>query len=165
MAPGFLDDAGIQEGIRKELASLLRACCETASSDDALDVLIQDRIAACRYPPDGHFAQLARLETLSLGEMLERRAGMKCMVKSTPEGASIHFAMSHVRGPHAIAPALEYVRDHVRFRVDDVPGPLSESSKLLLVRRLIREGLLRRVDPSSSRPAELSVVAPRRMRA
>lgn len=142
---GFLDDADIRAAVQTELASLLRASCETASSAEALDVLIQDRVTACRYPPDGHFSELARLDTLTAREVVERRPGMKCIVTSSPDDASIHFAMNQVRGPKAIAAALEHVRDHHRFRVGDLPGSLSDDSKVLLVRRLIREGLLRRV--------------------
>jgi hypothetical protein len=42
-----------------------------------------------------------------------------------------------------MGPALEHVRDHERFRVRDLPGTLDDDSKVVLVRRLVREGLLR----------------------
>jgi ribosomal protein L16 Arg81 hydroxylase len=144
LPPGFVDDPDLREAMRTELTSLLRRCAERASAGGAVEGVLQDRIGACRYPPDGHFAELARLDTLALGDRVERRAGVKCVVRTAADGASIHFSMNQVRGPRTMAPALEYIRDHASFRAADLPGALGDSSKLVLVRRLIREGLLRR---------------------
>jgi ribosomal protein L16 Arg81 hydroxylase len=154
LTPGFLDDAGVRQSIQSELAALLRTCAEQVSADHALDLLIHNRIAACRYPADGHFAELARLATLTVGDVLERRPGMKCSVASSNEGVSIRFAHNEVRGPHTVAPIFEHVRDHQRFRIADLPGPLSDDSKLVLGRRLVREGLLRRATPIEAEPHE-----------
>jgi hypothetical protein len=82
---------------------------------------------------------------LSGTDLVERRAGMKCAVRSSSDGATMHFGVNQVRGPQTIVAAIEHVRDHQRFRIEDLPGPLSGSSKVVLARRLIREGLLRRV--------------------
>jgi hypothetical protein len=47
-----------------------------------------------------------------------------------------------------VASALEFVSAHERFRVDELPGGLSPQSKIVLIRRLIQEGLLRIVTPA-----------------
>jgi hypothetical protein len=41
-----------------------------------------------------------------------------------------------------MGPALEHIRDHESFQVRDLPG-LDDGGRVVLVRRLVREGLLR----------------------
>jgi hypothetical protein len=38
---------------------------------------------------------------------------------------------------------MEFVRDHERFRVGDLAPWLDDTSRLVVARRLVREGLLR----------------------
>lgn len=80
---------------------------------------------------------------VTIEAVLERRSGVECAVEVTEESATILFAFNEVKGPRAIAPALKFIRDHRRFRAADLPRLRDDASRLVLVRRLIREGLLR----------------------
>jgi hypothetical protein len=77
--------------------------------------------------------------------VLERRGHFVCRVSREGTTATIRFGENHVAGPAAIGVALEFVRDTPRFRVGDLPGALGSQSKVVLARRLVREGLLRPV--------------------
>ena len=104
------------------------------------------RLQAPHYPADGHFAQLVRLGEIGPETVVRRRAGFTPSVERGDGEASIRFAASTVSVPGALGPALEHIRDHERFRVRDLPGPVDDESRLVVVRRLIRDGLLRAED-------------------
>ena len=46
-------------------------------------------------------------------------------------------------GPEKVAAGLRFVADNATFPVSALPGNLSEKEKLVLARRLVRDGLLR----------------------
>ena len=121
-----------------------------------MDVLTRNRVRIHGYPQDGHFAQLDALMNLGLDSELERRAGILCTVHHFEDKFSnIRFGTQHVRGPARLRHAFEFIRDTDRFRVLEIPG-LDDQSRLVIARRLIREGLLRFAEP---RPARLEMVA------
>ncbi len=61
------------------------------------------------------------------------------------DGATLRFEGKEVRFPEAAEPALRFAFDVAGFfSAADLPGPLDEPSRLVLVRRLVREGFLRR---------------------
>jgi hypothetical protein len=101
------------------------------------------RQQAPHFPADGHFAQLARLGEVGPDTVVRRRAGLTPRVERREDGAALRFAASTVGGPADLEPAFTHIRDHERFRVADLPGALDDESKVVLVRRLIRDGLLR----------------------
>src|SRR4249919_3484068 len=53
---------------------------------------------------------------------------------------------SSCKGRYADGPAVRPALTTERFRVRDLPGNLDDAGKLVLVRRLIREGLLQPLD-------------------
>lgn len=154
---GFVEDGSRDEAMRVEFQSLLQAFQESASFDETLQVLRRSRIRGQGFPLDGHFTQLARLPELSSGSEIVQREGLLCTIESRGDASSIRFGSRNVRGPAHLRPALEFIRDHARFRVDEVPG-LDEQSRLVLVRRLIREGLLRMAEPRAETAEELRQV-------
>jgi hypothetical protein len=86
--------------------------------------------------------------------VVERRQSLLCYVEEVVDTLrnpriAIFFGNEHVSAPPRVRRSLEFIRDHARFRVSDVPG-LDEESQLALVRRLIVEGMLRRV-PAAER--------------
>jgi lysine-specific demethylase/histidyl-hydroxylase NO66 len=143
LPPGFAADQHDRREMAATFASMLSLFRDQVSYEQTLATLIRARVTASHYPADGHFAQLAGLAELSVNQWVERRPGMSCLVEASEGSALISFAACQVSGPPALAPLLEFVRDHQRFRIAQLPGGLGDETKLVLVRRLIREGLLR----------------------
>jgi ribosomal protein L16 Arg81 hydroxylase len=143
LPPDFTEADGARPGMAETFNSLLRLVREKASFDTTLDSFVEEVTASRAFPPDGHFAALAQLPALRLGSTVERRIGLPCRVESADRGAALCFGPHRVQGPDTLLPALEFVRDHRRFQVSDLPAGLSDNSKLVLVRRLVRDGLLR----------------------
>ena len=151
--PGFLTRPGARQGLAEEFAATLRRFAESASFERTLDVVSRSWEDSPWVPAgflgDGHFEQLVRLGELSAESVIRRRTGLTCRVEPSDNGVAIAFAGSRIQMPASAQPALEHIRDHERFRAGDLPGRLDEPSKLVLIRRLVREGLLR-ADPAEA---------------
>jgi len=91
---------------------------------------------------EGHFRSLDRLPELALDTRVRRRAGLTCTVVVENGAAALHFGGTWVAGPERIAPQLRFVAATEAFSVAELPGRLNDSGKVVLVRRLVREGLL-----------------------
>lgn len=86
---------------------------------------------------------LTSKQGLTIDTVIERRDWAECVVELTITSASIFSGYTEITGPPSIGPALEYIRDHKRFRVADLPHLRDDTSRLVLARRLILEGILR----------------------
>ncbi len=86
--------------------------------------------------------ELAQTGRLTLSSLVGRRAGAVSSLKREGGKISVVLYRKKVRFPLFVAPALAYACGKTLFRPSELPGGLSGSSKLLLVRCLIREGLL-----------------------
>jgi ribosomal protein L16 Arg81 hydroxylase len=161
LPPGFVDSEEICERMRHTFQQVMKAFQEVTSFDEVLAVVKRNRAAFQGYPSDGHFTQLVEPEELTLESEVERRRGVLCVVdevldrERNPKSA-IWFANQQISGPVHLRRALEFIRDHARFRVSEIPG-LDQEGQLTLVRRLITEGLLRRV--RAPKPVELTAPA------
>ena len=141
LEPGFLTNPEVQERMRQNFSTILGRASERASYDKALEIVSRKIADEVQIPPDGHFAQLAALQQLQVDHLVHRRAGLRFRLDADGATATLRSIRSTIQGPMAILPALKFVCDHRQFRIADLPG-LSDSSRVVLVRRLISEGLL-----------------------
>lgn len=142
----FGTDCQVRQDMAATFETLLQLVREKAVFSSTLESFVKQEMASCSFPPDGHFAALARMSSLGLGSSVERRTGLSCLAERKDGGALLRFGPNRLQGPAALLPAFEFIRDRRRFQVAELPSTLSESSKLVLVRRLVRDGLLRPVD-------------------
>jgi hypothetical protein len=90
---------------------------------------------------DGQLEEVRALESLTVETPLERRD----TVIADLEGTTLSFEGKHVAFPEHAREELEAVfAADEPFTAGDLPGGLDDDSRLVLVRRLIREGFLRR---------------------
>jgi hypothetical protein len=92
--------------------------------------------------PDGYLESIAGIDALDVHSELERRPGVGCTVTTDAESVRLHFMGETIRTPPRAAGALQFIAAHPRFRIAEIDSTLTDDSKLVLVRRLIREGLL-----------------------
>lgn len=146
LPPDFMTDDEVRKNMADTFDALLQLVRENAAFKPTLDSFVEQETTSRGFPPDGHFTALSRLSALSLDSIVERRLGLPCRLEILDRSVGLRFGPHRIQGPISLQPALEFVRDHRRFRVADLPAALSESSKLVLVRRLVRDGLLRPCD-------------------
>lgn len=108
---------------------------------EALGTLADYHLNLQSYPPDGHLEQLSRSEELGEASLVRRRSGVGSRLGELNGAASIRFPDNEVQGPPMISEALRFIHSHKRFRVAELPG-LDAQSRVVLTRRLVKEGLL-----------------------
>jgi lysine-specific demethylase/histidyl-hydroxylase NO66 len=105
------------------------------------------RFVAGRRPVlHDQLTQVRDLESLTATDPVERRPTVIAELEEEDEAMVLVFEGKEIRFPPKAAPAVRAVSltGHP-FRAADLPGPLDEAGRLVLVRRLVREGFLRRV--------------------
>jgi hypothetical protein len=97
-------------------------------------------VATRRAILDGQLEQLRALDALDVDTELERRPTAIVDL----DGTTLRFDGKTLRFPERVRDELEFVASQDEpFSAADLPGALDESGRLVLVRRLVREGLLR----------------------
>jgi len=90
---------------------------------------------------DGHLEEVRELESVTVDTPLERRP----TVIADLDGTTLSFEGKQVDFPESVRNQLEAVfAADAPFTAADLPAGLDDQGRLVLVRRLIREGFLRR---------------------
>lgn len=90
----------------------------------------------------GHFAAIDDARGIGLRTVVKRRPGIVCSVSIEKDRAVLEFGANRVDGPAAIEPALRFIARNETFAAAGLPDILTNSSKLVLIRRLVVEGVL-----------------------
>jgi lysine-specific demethylase/histidyl-hydroxylase NO66 len=148
LPPGILNDARsaalLEEGFR-ELIDLMH---KEVRLSDAVGKHAEKLIVSRPPPPDGHFAMLHA--DIGLDTPLRKRTAVLTRRFQESAMAGIQFSGNQILGPAKIAEALRYIDEAEVVRPADLPGGLSDNEKLVLVRRLVRVGLLTRASDGGS---------------
>jgi hypothetical protein len=134
------DDVAFRRAPSGDAVELVSALQARLSPED-VERRRRERLVRTRRPLlDGQFDALRALETLDLETELERRETALAHL----EGTRVSFAGTTLEFPEHVRAELEFVlAAEAPFRAADIPGSLDEEGRLALVRRLVREGLLR----------------------
>ena len=90
---------------------------------------------------DGHLQEVRELDSVTIDSPLERRP----TVIADLHGTTLSFEGKHLEFPsHALEELEAVVESEWPFAAAELPGELDDEGRLVLVRRLIREGFLRR---------------------
>ena len=139
---GFLNGCARSDALRAPLAALLEHFARGSTVEAAVEHLARRFIGGMAPLPDGQALRLDDLNQVDLDTVVARRQGMVCWIARTGDTVSIHFPGNAVQGPAVIEPALRFIVEAGAFPVRALPDVLTEQSKVVLVRRLLREGLL-----------------------
>jgi lysine-specific demethylase/histidyl-hydroxylase NO66 len=108
------------------------------------------RFVASRRPIlHDQMSQARALEGLTVDSLLERRPTVLFELERGPAAPTLVFEGKELRFPAKAAAAVEaLVAQTGPFSAAGLPGPLDEQGRVVLVRRLVREGFLRAPQPS-----------------
>ena len=104
---------------------------------------LRDSFIASHVPAmDGQMRQLASLDRLTIDSRAVARPDLIHHLDLSDEILTITFSSNSLTLPGCTAPSIAAALDGNTYRIGDLPGPLDDDGKLILVRRLIREGLM-----------------------
>ena len=108
------------------------------------------RFVASRRPIlHDQLEQVRALESLTTDALLERRPTVLFEIEHEGETTTLVFEGKELRFPAKAASAVEAAATRAAsFSAAGLPGPLDDAGRLVLVRRLVREGFLRALRPS-----------------
>jgi hypothetical protein len=90
----------------------------------------------------GSLEGLLKADTINDGARVRRLPGSICELAERGERLSAYLGDRELRMPPRVLPAMRFVSDRDAFIVGDLAPFLDGPARLVLVRRLIREGLL-----------------------
>ncbi|HEU5074921.1 MAG TPA: cupin domain-containing protein, partial [Polyangiaceae bacterium] len=145
---GFMEGDAGQAALVAELPRLVRSLAESDQGRAAVGRLRRRLIRRMRPLPDAHLRVLDQVEHLRVETLVAKRPGQICHVVTSGDSVEVECPGNRLSGPLPIEPALRFIAASSEpFRVAALPGPLSDQSKVVLVKRAIKEGLLTMVEP------------------
>lgn len=147
LPPGFASPAFDREVVRRMFRDLVARLASGADVDAVLDRFVGQFVDTRRPRLRGQLAELARIEAIGLDDTLCRRPHLACLIDEGAETVTVSWQGRQIALPAHAGPALRHALESARFRVRDLPGDLDDAGKLVLVRRLVREGLLQGLAP------------------
>ena len=140
---GYVDEPHrLLDPLHEHLASYtdrLRSLDAATVADDRVTAFLQERTPALR----GGLTDRVALDALGDDTLLERRPTAACVLRPGPESLTVMLGDRALRMPARLLDPMTFVRDRGSFRVGDLAPWLDADSRLVVARRLVREGLLR----------------------
>jgi hypothetical protein len=138
------DPATLTAGMAEQLAEVRRRLDKL--DPGALAVAAADRFWASRPPfLAGQLQQLLGLEGIGEDTVVRRRPGAICRVRQREGRLEVLLGDRVLHMPARLGPVMRMILASDRLAVGDLAAHLDPPSRLVLVRRLIREGLLESV--------------------
>jgi bifunctional lysine-specific demethylase and histidyl-hydroxylase NO66 len=142
LPPGFADDPAALGVSLAERVAELRRFLDKVDLDQVAGRAAR-RFWAGRAPLlRGQLQQLLALDELDDTTVVRRRPGVVCRLEVGGDRLTLLLGDRELAMPARLAPAVRQVLATGSFAVGDLAGLLDGSSRLVLVRRLVREGLL-----------------------
>ena len=155
---GALSSRSAAPSVLRELAGVLNLLRARASESTAFEPLLAEATRRRESAAEDGFETHHAIEAIDGGSRVTRAEGVSCRLRDDGDGVVVELSGGHViRAPSAAKPALRYVLGSDTFTVGSLPDVLSESSKVVLVRRLMREGVLKPAAPGRRSSSKLRV--------
>jgi ribosomal protein L16 Arg81 hydroxylase len=139
---GFAADAAARRAAETRLTAVLENFRHQVDIERTVDnaaSVARHRIGSSL---EGHLLDLESVSQLQLDTRVRRRSASPFEVIVADGKAQVSFHSKTVRMPEFVAADLEFIGGADDFTALDLPGVLTESGRLVLIRRLVREGLL-----------------------
>lgn len=123
----------------------------------AIAAAAADRFWSSRPPIlTGQLQQLLALEEIGEDTVVRRRPGAVCRLRQREHRLEVLLGDRVLHMPARLAPVMRMILASDRLAVGDLAGHLDPPSRLVLIRRLIREGLLESFPLSEEAPVRSS---------
>jgi Cupin superfamily protein len=142
LPPGFAHEDADRRQAQEVFGSLLKRLATNSDCAPILDRFGDQWISACPPLLKGQIGQLALLDQLRIESVVGARNSIVFRIRSDGSSTSVYAFARKIVFPSKAEQALRFALHQSRFSIRNLPGNLDDSGKLVLVRRLIREGLM-----------------------
>ena len=142
LPPGFAHDP---EALAREIPNKLAEVSRWLTEQDPLATAgaFSDRFWGGRPPLlTGQLRQVLDLDEIQDASLVQQRKGAVCKLKREADDVVVILGDRRLRMPAHAAPALEKILEGAEIEVGDLDAGLDSESRIVLVRRLITEGLV-----------------------
>lgn len=142
LPPGFASEDFDRSQVEDICGSLVKRLAANSDCASILDGFADQWISACPPLLTGQMGQLERLNQLSIRSIVGARSTAVFRIRKDGASTSVHAFGRKISFPAYADDALRFALNQQRFPIRDLPGNLDDDTKLVLVRRLVREGLM-----------------------
>jgi ribosomal protein L16 Arg81 hydroxylase len=143
---GFVQHEERRKLAETQAAELLDLLRESLRPRDVI-AAARDRVLLTRRPSlAGHLLDLESLSTVELDTKVERRPETVWRLVDGEQEIGLEFHGKELHFPGHVTEQLRYITDTALFTAREIPGPLDENGRLVLVRTLLKEGFVTLAD-------------------
>jgi ribosomal protein L16 Arg81 hydroxylase len=142
LPPGFAREGSDWSQVQEISANLLNRLATNSDCSAAITRFADQWISACPPLLTGQMEQIALLDQLSMQSIVGARPSIVFRTQRDSSSISVYAFARKISFPMHVENALRFALNESRFSIGDLPGNLDDSGKLVLVRRLVREGLI-----------------------
>ncbi len=142
LPPGFAHDP---EALAREIPNKLDEVAQWLTDQDPLATAgaFSDDFWGGRPPLlTGQLHQILTLDEVQDASLVQQRRGAVCKMKFEGDDVLVILGDRRLRMPAHVAPALERILEGAEITVGDLDPGLDSQGRIVLVRRLIKEGLV-----------------------
>ena len=137
MAPGF-----DRRAMEAKFRTLLETFAKKAELGPVIDRFASDFVSSRWVELGGGLKEVAQPSAITAASRFRSRPHLVYTLKTEGENAIVLFGSSKITMPAFTHDAIARALTGPAFAVRELPPPLDEDGKVVLVRRLLREGLL-----------------------
>lgn len=142
LTPGFARSDFDRAAARETVRDLLLRASAQGDFDAALDRFIDDFLVSSPPLLRGQLQQVAAIDRLTVDSTVGARTGVITRIENGPDTIVVRCADRRIRIPGHAADAVRFALATPSFRIFNLPPSLDDQGKLMLIRRLVREGMV-----------------------
>lgn len=142
LPPGFARTGFDRAQARETIRELLQRISGSGDFDAAMDHFVSEFFSRCKPLLRGQMAQMAALGALTKESVAGVRDGAIFRVEEDGDSVAIECYGRRITFPAHAREAVEFALTNSRFKICELRGDLDDAGKLVIVRRLIQEGLV-----------------------
>lgn len=142
LPPGFANTTFDRSKAREHFKLLLNRLVERGDLDAALDHFADELVSTRRALLDGQLEQILSLSEITPDHRAGARPNLVYRYSIQDEQIVVSCYGAEMRLPDHAAEPLLYALETPDFKIKDLPGDLDDAGKVVLVKRLVREGMV-----------------------
>lgn len=133
----------VRNEVSEFFTSLVEMFVQSVSFRDAKDELASSFVQSRQAVGDGTLGALVGDADIDSSTLLERPPGLICRFAQNGGAVGIVSAHSALWMPPGFDEALQFIATTPEFRAGEIPGSMTDNSRISLARRLVHDGFVR----------------------